>query len=267
MSQHQMIQYGGSNHFTPQQQDPPPADIFIDGFIARTFTSGDANDYLMLLLRTPPRHPFLQYYGIVFYRGAWYIMHNSNLVQGTSPGVPLQPTPLLDYSMESTHGTVVPQRRWTPADEADVRRHVKGLELPIFFVNHDGSIGFPLVDILRGCDRDLRNASGFASLVGKTTTHIRINWPGYNNWKRQIPARDETHARNPITVARFMKHVASSVDKFFIECMSNNLVATDGRWQIGMHGGINQDHVKVIGAVHVSAGSWMPILQLDGYVI
>jgi hypothetical protein len=32
-------------------------------------------------------------------------------------------------------------------------------------------------------------------------------------------ARDETHARNPITVARFMKHVASSVDKFF-RCIS-----------------------------------------------
>jgi hypothetical protein len=79
--------------------------------------------------------------------------------------------------MNATDGTVVPQRRWTPADEVDVRRHVEGaaLELPIFFVNRNGSIGFPLVNILQGCDRDLRNAKGFASLAGKTTTHIRIN--------------------------------------------------------------------------------------------
>jgi protein involved in polysaccharide export with SLBB domain len=77
----------------------------------------------------------------------------------------------------STYGTVVPQKRWTPADEVDVRRHVEGaaLELPIFFVNRNGSIGFPLVDILRGCDRHLHNADDFATLAGKTTTHVRIN--------------------------------------------------------------------------------------------
>ena len=46
--------------------------------------------------------------------------------------------------------------------------------------------------------------------------------------------------------------------------MSNGLVATDRRWQIGM---IAQYHVKVIGAIHVSAGTWMPILQIDGYVV
>lgn len=25
------------------------------------------------------------------------------------------------------------------------------------------------------------------------------NWPGYKYWKRQMPTRDETYARNPIT--------------------------------------------------------------------
>ena len=79
--------------------------------------------------------------------------------------------------MKATDGTVVPQRRWRPADEVDVRRHVESadLELPIFFINRNGSIGFPLLHILQGCDRDLRNANAFASLAGKTTTHIRIN--------------------------------------------------------------------------------------------
>ena len=54
---------------------------------------------------------------------------------------------------------------------------------------------------------------------------------------------------------------------FHQEYMSNGFVATDHRWQIGMHGGITQHHVKVIGAIHVSAGTWMPILQIDGYVV
>jgi hypothetical protein len=132
----------------------------------------------MLLFRI--QH-FIQYFGILYHRsyrqGAWYITHNVNSVQGTSPGVPLQTSPLLDYSTRTTYGTVVPQKRWTPANEADFRRHVEGaaLELPIFFVNRDGSIGFPLVDILRGCDRHLHNADDFATLEGKTTTHVRIN--------------------------------------------------------------------------------------------
>ena len=33
-----------------------------------------------------------------------------------------------------------------------------------------------------------------------------------------------------------------------------------------MLGGITQEEVKVIGAIHVSAGCWMPILQLTRYV-
>jgi hypothetical protein len=49
--------------------------------------------------------------------------------------------------------------------------------------------------------------------------------------------------------------------------MSENYVATDRRWQIGETGGITQEHVIVIGAINVCAGSWMPILQLNGYVI
>jgi hypothetical protein len=35
------------------------------------------------------------------------------------------------------------------------------------------------------------------------------------------------------------------------------------RWAIGQ-GGINPINIRIIGAIHVSAGSWMPILQLNG---
>lgn len=251
-----------------EQQGLTSADILVDGFVARTFASEDANSYFMLLLRTPPSQYFLRHYGVVYHQGAWYITHNVNSVQGTSPGVPLQTTPLLDRDIGATYGTVVPQRRWTPADDVDVRRYVEGavLQLPIFFINRNGSIGFSLPDILRGCDRDLHNANSFAPLGGRSTTHVRINWPGYAYWKRQIATRDETHARNPITVARFMRHVGTSVEKFLKECMEGRHVATDHRWRVGIHGGVTQEHVKVIGAIHVSAGSWMPIIQLTRYV-
>ena len=154
------------------------ADLLVDGFIARTFSSEDANSYLKLVLLEPPsgHATFRQYYGISHHQGAWYITENSHLVLGTSPGVPLRPTPLLDYSTRAIRGTVIPQRRWTPVDEVDVPRYVETLRrLPIFFVNRNGGLGFPLSDILRGCDRDLRNADDTAQLGLRTTTNIRIN--------------------------------------------------------------------------------------------
>ena len=131
----------------------------------------------MRLLGTPSSQSFLQYYGVVYRHNAWHITYNVNLVPATSPGVPFQTSPLLDHSIRETYGTVVPQRRWIMADEVDIRRHVEVLELqlPVFFVNHNDSIGFRLPDILRGCDGGLRKANSFAPLGGKYTTLIRIN--------------------------------------------------------------------------------------------
>jgi hypothetical protein len=213
------------------------SDILVDGFIAHTFSPQDTHNFLTLLFR---KSDFLQHHGISYSKGAWYIMRNAPHMHPPSPGISTQnPSPPLDFSVRTTQGTIVPQRRWTPADEADVRRHVEGsaLQLPIFFVNHKGGIGFWLPDILQGRHHDLHNGDTEAPLGGKTTTHIRINvsshvlilvtkilihvprslsqWPGYGHWKRQIPTRDETFERQPITLARFMKHIGTSVDKFF----------------------------------------------------
>jgi hypothetical protein len=153
----------------------------VDGLVAHTFAPEDADNYFNILLKTPASQYFLPYYGIVHHQGAWFITENVNSVPNESPGVPLHATPLLDYSIAGTHGTIVPQRRWTPVDEVDIRRHVENatLNLPIFFVNRNGNLGFSLTDILRGCDRDLHNANGFAPLGGRATTHIRINVSPY----------------------------------------------------------------------------------------
>ena len=179
MSQPQVSQYCDSlfTIFNTHSSKIEAGDILVDGLVALTFAPGDADNYFKVLLKTPASQYFLLYYGIVHHEDAWYITHNVNLVQRDSPGVPLQTTPLLDYSVKRTHGTVVPQMRWTPADTVDIQRHVEGaaLNLPIFFVNRDGSLGFPLLDILRGCDRNLHDANGFAPLGGRSTTHIRIN--------------------------------------------------------------------------------------------
>src|SRR6267154_3476533 len=39
-------------------------------------------------------------------------------------------------------------------------------------------------------------------------------WPGYDDFKRQVQIKDETPARNPITVAKFAHHIGRSVEAF-----------------------------------------------------
>ena len=141
-----------------------PNDILVDGFIAQTFSPQDAHAFFTLLLRIPN---FLSH--VSYSRGVWYMNYGQQ---------PLgHPTQLpLDFR-RTTEGTVVPQRRWTPADEVDIRRHVQeaALQFPVFFVNRNGSVGFSLPDILEGRDSDLYNRDSHAPLGGRTTTHIRIN--------------------------------------------------------------------------------------------
>ena len=148
-------------------------DLFVDGFVAHTFSIRDAYDFFILLLRTPN---FLQQYRVSYShaQGVWYIIPSVpslSLEESQSASLPL------DFSVKITQGTVVPQRRWTPGDEPDIPRHVSEatLQLPVFFVNRNGGIGFWLPDILQGRDHDLHNRDNQASLGGRATTHIRIN--------------------------------------------------------------------------------------------
>lgn len=86
-----------------------------------------------------------------------------------------------------SYGTVIPQKQWRPTSEVvsrppDPVLHIGVPQLPVFFVNRSGCLGFRLPDILRGCDRDLRDADDPAPLGSNhglntpmyRATHIRI---------------------------------------------------------------------------------------------
>ena len=47
--------------------------------------------------------------------------------------------------------------------------------------------------------------------------------------------------------------------------MSSECLGPDLRWKIGAEG-ITREDVIIVGAINVSVGSWMPILQLNRYV-
>ena len=43
---------------------------------------------------------------------------------------------------------------------------------------------------------------------------VTFQWPGYNEFKRQVQIRDETPAENPITIGTFAHHIGRSMDTF-----------------------------------------------------
>ncbi|KAI9440544.1 hypothetical protein H4582DRAFT_1937640 [Lactarius indigo] len=242
-------------------------ELLVDGYISRAFNPKGAEEYFSHLLKTKnwkvlhltlpsPREP-----SVVF-----VIQEASRHLQTPpfmdSNGVPFW---LLDYAIKEP-GTVVPQTLWIPHHKNDLKQHVEeaNLQLPIFFIHGNGSLGLSLEAAALGQCRTLRDANVHAQLGGKNHhTHPNL---GYQDFKRQVQIRDETTAHNPITVAKFAQHVGRSVDAFLGFVSKENLNSSKPNWEIG-NSGINRANIRVIGAVHVSAGSWMPILQLNFYVI
>jgi len=103
--------------------------------------------------------------------------------------------------------------------------------------------------------------------------------------------RNQTSDHGIISLEKFAKRVASAVDRFFdvstlssleylpfgVQSSFNHLHSDclqeagrhggqDPNWQVGA-GGITKDQVILVGVVHVSQGSWQPILQLNRYVV
>ncbi|KAF8468114.1 hypothetical protein DFH94DRAFT_638545, partial [Russula ochroleuca] len=92
-----------------------------------------------------------------------------------------------------------------------------------------------------------------------------IKWPGYRIWKRQVQARDDSRRRNPITLAKFAQHVGRCVSKFLQVC--TGCEGDHSKWKIGGKDGIHPAEVLLLGAVHVSSGTWQPILALTRVVL
>ncbi|KAI0255838.1 hypothetical protein BJV78DRAFT_1173700 [Lactifluus subvellereus] len=169
---------------------------------------------------------------------------------------------LLDF-VPLTHGSVIPQKIWSPPNQSDWRRYIEqaNLLMPVFFVQNNGIVGLPLPRAAVGDTATLRHADQPAPLGGGHSTQIRIAWPGYESWERQIQIRDQTRARNEITLERFAKLVAGVVDRFIAH--SSTVPTRDPTWRVGEQA-ITRDNVIVVGTVQVSAGGWMPILQIAG---
>ncbi|KAI9433275.1 hypothetical protein H4582DRAFT_2082427 [Lactarius indigo] len=231
--------------------------LLVDGYISQTFQSRAAEVYFLNLLKTTviPPHETLSYAereGYFFFLNP--IPHHILAPHSGPPGICLLDRSIVD------RGTVVPQRMWSPHSALDRQRHVERamLQMPIFFEGEDRRLGFSLAASADGRCHSLRDGNHVAPLGQKASTYIRIAWPGYKEFKRQVPTREPTS---------FAQQIGRTVGAFLQGCELEPGCVDDRRelWKIGA-GGIQSSDIVIIGAVHVSAGSWMPIMQLTRYI-
>ncbi|KAH9057846.1 hypothetical protein EDB87DRAFT_974719 [Lactarius vividus] len=239
--------------------------LLVDGYISQTFRSRVAEQYFLDLLKSTviPAHTTLSYperRGYFFFTNS--VPSHIPVQHSSSPG-----HWLLDRSIVH-EGTVVPQAMWSPQSAHDRKRLVvtAQLQMPIFFES-DRRLGISLAASTSGRCYDLREANHPAPLGHKASTYIRIIWPGYKEFKRQIPIREPTGTHDSISIAGFVRHIGRTVEAFLQDCELDpgSVDNQRGLWRIGPSGIQNND-IVIIGAIQVSTGSWMPILQLGRYI-
>jgi len=160
---------------------------------------------------------------------------------------------------------MVPQKRYKPHTSSDRRRYVDevNLEQSIHFYMHKpDEEGIPLRDAMHG---------RFARLMGRDepmfqergpSISVRIIWPGYQAWSRQIPTRDFRNPPGPITRAKLAKNVAKSVARFITEHKGRQMEEDgDPAWAVGPLK-IDTFDLVLVRLDHVSKGSWQAQLQL-----
>ncbi|THH05254.1 hypothetical protein EW145_g4930 [Phellinidium pouzarii] len=122
--------------------------------------------------------------------------------------------PFLPYSTFPQPGPVVPQKIYKPQTASDQRRYVEEVRFdpPIYFHSQNPmQNGISLTDAL---------ASRFNRLLGRDdplfqtrgpSISVRLVWPCYDAWSRQIPTRDFKSPPGPITRCKLAKNVAKTI--------------------------------------------------------
>ncbi|KAF8557780.1 hypothetical protein OG21DRAFT_1505038 [Imleria badia] len=159
----------------------------------------------------------------------------------------------------------VPQTVYQPYTEADRKRYIRDVELQetIFFRSNDSSeLGISLDDALKQRLRHLKDKDDNMFVGCGPSVSIRIQWPGYASWSKQIPTMDFKTPKGPITRAKLAKNIATCIRRFAESVQDKPMEAeSDRKWKIGNR------HIKVedlilVSLHHVSKGSWQPQLRL-----
>jgi hypothetical protein len=150
------------------------SDSLLDSFLVQMFGSRDAAFFIEALLKVRARDVYL----------VWNVPGWPRALMVSQPSVgdnryvavvKNQTLWILDY-VSSSPNSVVPQEMWIPPNHSDWRPYVEQAHLcmPIFFLQHNGTIGLPLPRATVGDTECLRGANLTAPLGGAHYTHIRI---------------------------------------------------------------------------------------------
>ncbi|KAK0434520.1 uncharacterized protein EV420DRAFT_398780 [Desarmillaria tabescens] len=161
----------------------------------------------------------------------------------------------------------VPQIMYKPHTSSDRHRYVEEVNLdpPIYFWVQDPSeCGLALPDALHSRVRRLIDRDEPMFKDRGPSISVRIEWPGYLPWSRQIPARDFRTPPCPITRSKLAKNVAKCVQRFIQERqavpMEDDSIPD---WRVGTQPNtIRVEDLVLVSLHHVSMGSWQPHLRL-----
>ncbi|EKM50443.1 uncharacterized protein PHACADRAFT_263741 [Phanerochaete carnosa HHB-10118-sp] len=158
---------------------------------------------------------------------------------------------------------LVPQRTYRPNTQSDRRRYVEevDLEMPImFFTQHPDGCGINCKDAINSRFSRLHGRDDSMFQNRGPSVSIRINWPGYTPWSRQIPTRDFRSPPGPITRSKLAKNVAKTVLRFLDEKKDKPVEdEADPKYKVAH---ITIDQIDIVGLQHVSMGSWQAHLRL-----
>lgn len=159
----------------------------------------------------------------------------------------------------------IPQSIYQPYTEADRVRYIEKADLkePIIFQTaHPDQWGISLDDALKAKMKDLLNKDDSMFEDCGPSVSIRLQWPGYRAWTKQIPTMDFKSPKGPITRAKLAKNIANCVKRFIEEKEKERMeMEADRRWRVGTRY-IRMEDLILVSLHHISKGSWQPQLRL-----
>ncbi|KAK7027973.1 hypothetical protein VNI00_015059 [Paramarasmius palmivorus] len=174
----------------------------------------------------------------------------------------------LSLPFSVTPSPFIPQAMYKPHTNSDRRQYVEEVQLdpPIYFwADNPSECGISLTDALHSRVRRLENRDETVFEGRGPSVSIRLEWPGYRQWSRQIPTKDFKSPPGPITKAKLAKNVAKCVQRFIAERQNQHLEEdAHQRWRVGGPGSsyIKLEELVLVSMHHVSMGSWQPHLRL-----
>lgn len=109
------------------------------------------------------------------------------------------------------------QRLYQPRGETEREKYVHkaNLSSPILFhAEKSSELGIALEEIFKKNPRHLSDRDDIVFEGGGRTISVRIEWPGYPSWVRQLTTRDYRKTPGPITKAKLARNLATCIHKF-----------------------------------------------------